>query len=174
MQVLGSALTKLKIISLQTGYPVATSGNLVINPDKLEVMAIHADQPGRQNLVVLPQDIRQIGRDAILVDSEDELGEAEAIVRLQDVLKQGFKLTGIPVVNESAQRLGRVADFSLNLDDFKVQKLYVKQSLLKNFLTKELVINRIQITDVTPQQITVRDATVKKPLLAPVAPATLD
>ncbi len=169
MYVLGKQLQDLPIISLQTGQTVARSGKPIIDPDKLEIQAFYclSGLVVQSMAVLLVRDIRQLGRDGILIDSLEEIEDATEIVRLADLIRQRFSPIGLPVLNESGIRLGKVEEYTVKLDGYQIQKLYLKQSVLKNLLLNSLVVDRSQIMEVTVKQIVVRDATVKEPLLGP-------
>ena len=70
-----------------------------------------------------------------------------------------------PVVSDSGRKLGNVEDFSVNLETARIKKLYVRQSVIRSWLGSSLIIDRTQIIDISPKQITVRDATVSNSLL---------
>lgn len=170
MYALVNQLQNLPIISLQTGQPVATATRPIINPDKLELVAFYCSfkrWQRNQAAVLLVKDIRQIAAEGIVIDSVDEIEDPNDIIRLKAVINQHFHLSGLLVANESGIRLGRVEEYTVNLQTFQIQKLYLKQSLLKNLLLDNLVIDRSQIIDISPKQIIVRDATVKKTILSP-------
>lgn len=174
MQIFARQLLGLQVVSLQTGQPVAFLGEPIINPDNLELMAFRL-QAGRDHgpsAVLLVRDIRQLSPDGVLIDSADELEDASDIVRLKDVLDRKFRLNGAMVVSESGTKLGRVENYTINPESSMVQKIHVKQSILRDLLMSNLIIDRQQIVDVTPRQIVVRDADIKEPALAasPVAP----
>lgn len=172
MFALVSNAKNLDIISLQTGQVVGRLGEPIINPDKLEIMAffVYSGWLKHQQSVLLTRDVRELAQNAVLIDSFEEIEDAGEIVRLKEVLEGNFKLLGIQVVNESGLKLGRVEDYTFDLASYKISKLYVKQSIMRNFLLNNLIIDRNQIIDITPKKIVVRDATVKKPLTVPTAP----
>jgi uncharacterized protein YrrD len=178
MNVLASHLQHLKVMSLQTGEPVATTTQPIINPDTLTVVAFGCDLRGRakspEPMVLLTPDIRQVGRHYLIIDSDDEISEARDLVRLKDVIQSPCRPIGLIVVTESGQKLGKVEEFTVELNDFTVKKLYVRPGLLKSMLVSSLVIDRGQVVDVTPKQIVVRDATAgtTEPVanLAPMQP----
>lgn len=169
MYALASQLINLPIVSLQTGQPVAFLGRPIINPDNLELLAFYcaASRFRKSNQVLLAKDIRQTASDGIVVDSLEDIEDANEIVRLKSVIDRRFNPMGLPVVSESGFKLGVVEEFTVNLKTFQIQKLYLKQSVIKNLLMNNLVIDRSQITEVTPKQIIVRDATVREPMLGP-------
>ncbi len=166
MFILAKQLSNLPVMSLQTGQSMAMTVRPLISMPNLETLALFCAQKRDSQRVVLMRDIRQFATDCIIVDSEDDLEDPAEIVRLSAALKAGFNPIGKLVVNESGVNLGRVDDFTINLDDFKVQKLYVQQSLMRSLLFNSLVIDRTQITDISPTRFTVRDAGVKQPLFS--------
>jgi uncharacterized protein YfaS (alpha-2-macroglobulin family) len=119
----------------------------------------------RQEGVILVRDVRQFASDCIIIDSFDEIEDAKEIVRLREAAERDFDPVGKVVVNESSHRLGKVEDYTINLKTYMLQKLYVHQSLMKSILFNNLVIDRTQIIDITPKQFTVRDASIKEPIL---------
>ncbi len=169
MYALLSQIEKLPIVSLQTGQKVAQLDKPIINRSNLELMAFYC-QSGyfrQRGPVILSRDIRQINRDCLVIDSVDEIENPQEIVRLQEVIRENFDPKGRIVVNETGIRLGKVTDYNINLQTNLIQKLYVKPSAFKHLVINNLVIDRSQIVDISDRQITVRDATVKKPVLAP-------
>ncbi|MBW3538194.1 hypothetical protein KY386_01740 [Candidatus Parcubacteria bacterium] len=173
MYILASHLDGLPILSLRNGQPVALAGQTVIDPDKLEVVAVYCQSgsgPWRKNTaVILARDIREVAREGIVIDSLEDIEEVSEIVRLKAVIDKHFQPKGAPVMTESGHQLGKVEDYTINVKSFLIQKLYVRQSIIKNLLLNNLVIDRSQVVQVTPQGIVVRDASVKdkRPALSP-------
>ena len=56
-------------------------------------------------------------------------------------------------------------DVTLNLETARIQKLHIRKSILQAWLGTSLIVDRTQIIDITPQQITVREATLKSGIL---------
>ena len=170
MFLLSRQLHDLKVISLQTGQPVAVAKEPIVDPARLVVVAVHCQLPEKaQKPVIMAQDIRQVAKDCILVDSIDHIGEAEEIVRLNHILESRFRLPNLPVVTESGSKVGKVDDYTVDIEDFTIKKLYIKQPLLKSLLTSSLIIDRSQVIEVDSQKVTVNDTWVKNPLLSPQA-----
>ena len=166
MYLLATKMLGQPVISLQTGQTVAALTSPVVKMESLELAALGCKSEGqRSSQVLMPRDIRQFAREGVIVDSKDDLSEPEDIVRLKPDLKRDFNPIGCQVVNESGHKLGRVSDYTVNISTFMIQKLYVHQPLMKSLLYSNLVIDRNQIAETAPKQITVRDATVKDALL---------
>jgi uncharacterized protein YrrD len=174
MHILARQLKGLPVISLQTGQTVAFLSDPIINPANLELMAFRLDtgKGKRESTVLLVRDIRQLSPDGALIDSADELEDASEIIRLKEVIDGKFSLPGAMVITESGSRLGKVDNYTINPENSLVQKIHVRQSLLRDFFMSNLIIDRQQIVDVTTKQIVVRDADIKEPAMAatPVAP----
>ena len=171
MYSLASKLSSMPIVSLQTGETVASVTRPVIDNANLEVIAYLCQMPKRRELLTLiTSDIRQITADCFIIDSEDELAETEDIVRIRHLLIQNYTPLGKHVVTDLNRQLGRIDDYTINLESHRIQKLYIRPSLLRFWLGSSVIIDRTQIIDVTPRQIVVRDTAVTAPLL-PTEPA---
>jgi sporulation protein YlmC with PRC-barrel domain len=162
-----SQLNNLPIISLQTAEAVGFTRSPILEPATLEIVAFNcgALNRSRHPLILMTADIRQLAPDCIVIDTEEELTEPGDVVRLQPLIKKSYSPIGKSVVTDASRRLGSVEDYSINLESNRVQKLFVRQSILQAWIGTNLVIDRTQIMDVTPSQIIVRDTTVKNPLI---------
>jgi uncharacterized protein YrrD len=171
MYILANQLTNLPVMSLQTGQAIAVVERPIVNAANLEVMALQCStgRVRKQPSVILMRDIRQFADDCVIIDSFDDIEDADEIVRLRDVIAKQFDPLAKQVVNESGHKLGKVEDFTINLKTFMLQKLYVHQSLIRSILFNNLVIDRTQIIEINDKQFTVRDASVQEPQLAPNA-----
>ena len=168
MYALDSSLNGQPIISLQTGQLVARAGQPILDIATLEIVAYTCQVPGRRDpLLVMAGDIRQYASDCIIIDDEDQLTEPADIVRLVSSPKDPYSPLRKLVVADTGRKLGRVEDYSINLETNRVQKLYIKPDLWHSWVSSRLVVDRTQIIDITPDKITVRDATVKDTLLSP-------
>jgi len=164
MYILGSSLTNLPILSLQSGQPIAFVASPIIKSENLEIVAIFL-QSGtwrKNSAVILARDIREITREGLIIDSLDDIEDAAEIVRLQAVINQKFNPLGALVVDQSGNNLGKVEDYTVDAMTYKIQKLYLKQSLLKNMLLNNVIIDRSQIIDIQPTKIVVRDTSIKE------------
>jgi sporulation protein YlmC with PRC-barrel domain len=167
MQAFASQMQSLPVISLQTGEAVALTRKPLIDIGTLEIMAYRCEGVhNKQDLLLMARDIRQLAADCVIVDNEEELVAPGDIVRLKTMLKTSYDPLDKSVVSDTGRKLGHVEDYTINLETSRVQKLHVRQSLLRAWLGTTLIIDRSQILDVTPRTITVRDTTLKAPVLA--------
>ena len=170
--MLKDRLVHVPIMSLQTGAPIAETDTFVIDPRQLKVVAFYCSGP---RLDVTPailnvSDIREIGGVGIIVDSADVLMSPDDLVRLQEVLNFHFKLDNKHVVTESGQKLGSVANFTLDSTTLYIVKLHVRPGVWQSLKTTELLIDRSQIVQVTDDEVVVKDPTTKDEKPAPITP----
>ena len=88
-------------------------------------------------------------------------------MRLKEVLDLSFDLIGKPVVTVGKQKVGKVSDYATETETMFVQKIYVAQSILKNFTGGSLSIDRTQINEITPKRIIINELVKNSPVAAP-------
>jgi len=152
------------VMSLQTGQPLARLSAPIINPHNLKIVAFYVTGPmvDFTPAVLFSEDIREFGEMGAIVDSSDNILSPEGMVRLGEVISYGFTLDGIHVVDEQNHRLGRVENYTLNPEDFMIQQLYLKPTLMKSLAVAHLTINRSQIVAIDNDKITVKTPTVRE------------
>lgn len=159
MLQLSKAILGRPVMSLRTGGQIATVVGTIINPNNLKIEGLycHDSINKKQQLVLLYQDIRDVIAQGVVVNDHDVLSEPEELVRLKDTMKLGFELLGKPVITDSKRKLGKVNDYAFESATMFIQKLYVSQSLLKNFSTGGISVDRNQIIEITNRKIVVQD-----------------
>lgn len=167
MLQLSASLSNKKVLSLRTGAPIADITAPIINPDNLKIEGFYCqDSLNRQSLILLSQDIRDILPQGYVVNDHDVLSETEELVRLKEVLELNFSLLGKPVVTVNKERVGKVSDYATETETMTIQKLYVSQSILKNFTGGSLSIDRSQVQEITPRRIIISELLKKGPAAA--------
>lgn len=160
MLLLKERLESIPVMSLQTGASIAQTGEFVIDPRQLKVVAFYCTGP---RLDIVPailnvSDIREMGSLGIIVDSADVLMSPKDLVRLKEVLDYRFTLDNKPVVTESGEKLGTVVNFTLDSTTLYIVKLHVRPRFWNAWTTAELLIDRMQIAQVTDGEVVVKDA----------------
>jgi len=158
-------------MSLRTGVQIAVALEPIINPHNLKVLGWWCNpRGGRDRLVLLAEDVRELMPQGLAVNDDDVLSSTEDLVRHREILNIKFQLID-KTVRTKSQKLGRVSDFSYNEGMF-VQKLYVARPVTKIFSSQDtLLIDRTQILEVTDNYILVRDAEVKEAAKEMAVPA---
>ncbi|HUB94250.1 MAG TPA: PRC-barrel domain-containing protein, partial [Verrucomicrobiae bacterium] len=88
------------------------------------------------------------------------------LIRMADLFRINFTLLGKPVVTSSGTKLGKVSDYAVNTDNMFIQKMYVSQSMFKNFNGGNLGVDRSQIIEINDKKVIVADLTQKMPARA--------
>lgn len=158
MLQLSSILLNKPVVSLRTGSQVALVYAPLINLNTLKIEGFYCkDQYRGQSLILLYQDIREfIGKDYI-VNDYDVLAHPSELVRLKDTIDKNYELIGKPVVTISKEKVGKVSDYAVEIETMYIQKIYVTQSIIKNFTGGSLSIDRGQIHEVTDKKIIIQD-----------------
>jgi sporulation protein YlmC with PRC-barrel domain len=136
----------------------------IINPHNLKIVAFYVSGPmvDFNPAVLFSEDIREFGVMGAIVDSSDNILSPEGMVRLGEVISYDFALDGIHVVDEQNHKLGRVENYTLNPDDFMIQQLYLKPTLMKSLSVAHLTVSRSQIVAIDNDKITVKTPTVRE------------
>lgn len=163
MLQLSQALIDRPIMSLRTGAPVATAVGPIVNPNNLKIEGFYCVDLTNQPLILVAQDIRDILPQGIVVNDADVLMESSDLVRLQPVMKLQFGLLGKKVETASKEKVGKIEDYATDMESLYIQKLYVSQSVFKNFSGGNLGIDRTQIIEITPKKVVIHDLLQKVP-----------
>lgn len=165
MLQLSNAILNRPVMSLRTGTQVGIATAPIINPNNLKIEGFYCQDSGNrgQELILVAQDVRDIIPQGIVVNDYDVLMEADDLVRLRDVLSWRFELIGKQVVADSKKKIGKVEDYATELETLYIQKLYVSQSIFKNFSGGNLGVDRNQIVEINEKQIVIHDPLQKLP-----------
>ncbi len=165
MIFLSNDYTNRAILSLRTGSKIGNALLPIINASNLKIDGWYATSLDSKETMVLPSlEVRDMIAKGIVVNDHDAITPIDDMVRMQAVINAEFSLIGTPIVSESGEKLGIVKDYAVDHKTLYIKKLYIGQSFLKsllNFTHPQLIIDRSQILDVTPEKIVVKDATEK-------------
>ncbi len=148
----------IPVVSLYNTQKIGSLLDFIIDSDQGKVVGIIGEKSGifkKTIKVISVVDIREISKEAVIVDSEDVLVYQHEIVKIENLLKAGVKIFGSKVVTEGGKLLGRVSDFLID-ELFYIAKLLVRPSLA-NILESQLIINRDSILAITKDEIIVKD-----------------
>lgn len=164
MLLTSAQLQKLEVTSLQTGQPIGQTIAVIIDPFKLRVAGFYLDT-GTDN-ILLADDMRELSPQHILINSTDVLTNEAELPRLAEVLAMNYELVGKAVMSRSKQRLGSVEAYVIDSLNADIQKLHVRQPLLRSFSGGTLIVDRRQIVEINNRMVVVEDAAASKPAWA--------
>jgi len=159
----GSQLIDTPIMGLQTGKELARTGVAVINPHNLSVLAYRISGPhiDHDPSFLRTADVREIGSLGIIVDSSEEFIEPDDIISDKAIYEMEYALEGKRVIDEKNKKIGKVADYVIDIDSFVIQQIVVKRPLLKSFRDDELLVHRGQIVEVNDTTIIIKSGNVR-------------
>lgn len=158
MLILTNDLINKQVLSIRNGLPVASVIGPIVNPNNLKIDGFYCrDRYSKEELILLSQDIRETVPAGYIVDDHDVLASSVDLVRLKEVLDLRFTLVGKPVVTSSGSKVGKISDYATDLDSLIIIKLYIVQPIYRHIGNGNIIIERNQITEITPRKIVVDD-----------------
>lgn len=150
------------IISLYNSVRIGEILDFIVDPDIGKVVGVIGETTGifkKRNKIISVIDIRELSKQALIVDSEDVLVWQDEVVKIDNILKSKVKLFGNKVFTESGKYLGKVSDFLID-QLFYLAKLYVDPPL-SNIFSTQLIISRDLILKITKNEIIVSDSLIE-------------
>ena len=151
MLILASKLLNTPIMGLQTGSQLALTGNAIINPENLQILAyqLKANSFSNEEMLIRIADIRELSRIEDIILPTD-------VIKIKEIIDLDFDILNLKVEDEKGSRIGKIIDYTLSLADFSVQQLIVKRPFLKSLNDPALTIHRSQIVAINDNTITIR------------------
>lgn len=159
MLIKGNDVLDLKVISINEGKYIENVDDLIYDPRTHKVRALLVDKGGwfSKAKVILFEDIKTIGKDAIIIESESQLKTADEVgERIATISKSDTFLTKTKIITETGTELGSVSDIYFDQKTGDVIDLEVSQGGLKDLQSGK---KRVKVSDI----ITIgEDATIVK------------
>ena len=165
MLIEGSKLLNYPILSLHTASKIAEVKALIIDPNFLKVVAFEINvASSKQCLFLETASVREFSKMGMIVDSDEEFVEQGDVIKLKEMIELGFTLENMKVLSKKKTMLGRVEDFMVTTDDFRVMQLIIKRPIYKSLIDPELVIGRSEIYEINDTEIIVKseESTIMK------------
>lgn len=150
------------ILRQEDGTLVAMIRDFIIDPDsgKIEGFWVKSLALPIRNAILKNDSILEWKKN-IYIKDENEIAEAEDIIKISEILEKNTLFIGSQVKNEAGEFLGKVYDL-----DFDTEKLYIRQIYTqKNFLIlnyDQRIFHNNTIVKVLPEYILVKDIEEKK------------
>jgi len=157
MILLGSNLIKSSVVGIQTGSVIGTIHRAIIDPAKLNIFAYEVIGPlvTVRPTYLLARDIRELSDMGAIIDSVDEFIIAGDVIALDKLEALRFNPVSMRVQDEKGKKLGKVADFTIDMGSYYIQQLVVKRPLMNSLGDTELLVHRTQIIEINNDAIVV-------------------
>lgn len=136
MVVKATQVIGLPIFTIKDGKKLETTvRDVVYDPVANKVEALVIDEGGwfSDARVLLIQDLKSIGEDAVVIESEDMVKDASEVKqKVTNIAKSENYLTTDKVVTEAGKDLGRITDMYFDSKTGKVDRFEVSQGALKD------------------------------------------
>jgi uncharacterized protein YrrD len=156
----GNDVIGLNVISMDNGKELARVEDIIYDPRESKVKALLIDNGGwfSSAKVILLEDVRSIGQDAVVIDSEKMVKKASDVKeRVANIAKQDNFLTQTNIVTEGGNKLGKVSDIYFDPKSGVVKELEVSQGL-KNIQSGKKTVRVDQIMTVGEDATIVKEA----------------
>jgi uncharacterized protein YrrD len=163
MLILGSKLINIPIMGLQTGTRLAITKYPIINPSNLKIIAYGVDgiMLNKKPSFLRIEDVRELSDIGMIIDSNDEFIEIDDVISIRKIIDLKFKLIGLDVIDDAKRKLGKVVDYSIDINSFLIQQLNIKQGIIKRLSNTDLLIHRTQIIEINDYSIVVKSTRKK-------------
>jgi uncharacterized protein YrrD len=149
MSIKANSLIGLPVITVNDGKKVNTIKDIVYDGTTNQVTAFVVDEKGWFSVakIILIQDIKSIGKDAILIDDESKIVTADSQVDQSIALTANDDnfLDTNEVITESGTKLGKVTDIYFNENTGKLEAIEVSEGFIKNIVSGT---KKIEIEDI--------------------------
>lgn len=175
MQKFASEIKDTNVLTRREKLLVGKIKELIINPANcfLVGLSLELNDRKRTKKVVNASSVLGLGADFVMIESLNDIADIDEIVRIKEVLDQEVQLLNLRVFTEDNFFLGKVRDFTINVEMMALERLYVKPANMIQVVLADHIIVRNDILKIEKERITVksgkikRGAKYKKPILSP-------
>lgn len=143
----GKEVIGLKVISINDGKQIGKVEDLIYDPKENKLKAFLIDEGAlfKDAKLILREDVKSIGHDAVIIESKEKIIKASKVSHLISNIARGNEyLTKTKIVTENGNDLGNVSDVFFDLKTGKVLALEVSQGI-KNIQSGK---KRVRVSDI--------------------------
>ncbi len=171
MLLLRSSVVGKKVLSIREGHQIGEVLEILCQPKNLKIEGFYVkDYSDKKIKVLLSQDIREIYRQDFITNDYESLSLPDELIKHKRIIDLSYDFIKKPVKTVSGRKIGKVEDFAFDSDSMFILKLYVHQSIIRNFNGAIKSVDRSQIVEVNEKQIIIEEP---EELVSATAPATV-
>lgn len=153
----------LPILVIKDGKEVGSVREFVVDFDNGLILGLLLSAGIlERNRVIKIRDVKEFGKDSIMIEDEKVIMPLRMIGVFRDLLKKKIKIKGNRVVTESGEELGEVKNYEVDDISYKISKIFVSEGVLKDLFKGELIVRADNIVSIGKDAIIVRDNVVKE------------
>lgn len=134
--------------------PVSKVKDVLVDPTNGKILGIFTDTNQKKFISYL--DILRWG-DIVRINDVSVIIDAHDVLRVEHILKSGIMIYRNNVETQEGEHLGKVMDYSVDVNNSQLKKLYVSRELLGMFRFSSRIINAKDIVEVLKDKIVVKD-----------------
>jgi len=162
MQKLITSIIGKKVFSVHDGAAIADVVGWLINKDNFKIeLIVVITRDSKTEKYILPEDIRLSTDRQVIINSQDDIAEADELVRQSAMIASKYRLIGSKVETQSGKKLGKVKDFSFDYTTFYVSKLHIISRFPERIIRESFIINRSAVIKVQGSTVIIKDALTK-------------
>lgn len=153
------------LVHFETGDLLGLIKDVIVRPQdgRIEAFWVKSLAHPWQNRILQTQDILEWKKNAY-VRNPDAISLPSEIIRIVEILQKKTEVIDNRVFDEENRYLGKVYDFDFNTEEFILRNIYVGKRFLWKFCQPR-IIGSVNIIEIFPDYIRVRDLEVKKGVL---------
>lgn len=161
MIIKASAVKGLPVIAKETGKSVEKVDDIVYDPQANKVEALLVGKPGvfTDAKVILLTDAKGIGKDAVLIESEQHIKKAsEAGEKISSLIKEKKQIPKSKIITEGGTSLGKISDLLFDSVSGKVEEYELSQGTVKDIQSGKQTIKVTDIVKIGEETSIVKEA----------------
>ena len=161
MQKFASSLLDAKVFVFQASGLVGKVTKLINNPNNLNIEVLEVEINPKIKRYVLTKDIKSVADKLIIIESTEDLSEKEDLIRQKQLIESGFSAIKCSVKTQDGKRIGKVKDYTIDINTYKTMKLHVSAPLMKRLLNERHIIDIKDVIKVEGKTIIVQNTKIK-------------
>ncbi|MBU4533604.1 MAG: PRC-barrel domain-containing protein [Eubacteriales bacterium] len=153
-------LLGLPVISLDEGVKLGHVKGLVIDPPNKALAALIVESSGlfREQRFIPLAKIHSMGFDAVTISRISNAEKGASLPNIVQLWKDKITLIGSRVISENGTVLGKVQDYTINLEDGKIDGIELAESSLNRMLKGAHHVSAHQIRTLGREAVVVSDS----------------
>lgn len=161
MLIFISKIYDLKVVDRQTNIEIGKISKPIIKPSDLSIQAFYVDlyRNPKVDAILNIVDIIALKSDMVIVSSISDIHHSNEKENdeINKISSLNFDLLKLRVITTRRKVIGTIADYSIDINEFKIIQLLVKPGVIKRISEARRLVNRSQIKQINRDHIVIDD-----------------